>query len=414
MLSPLEDIVAGKKSQEKLSLTDTFNDAFKTAQEFLKQHKTITLPKASDELWLVTDGAVKPSGLGATLYARRNKKLHLAGYFSAKLHKRQSTWIPCEIEALGISSAIKHFSPYMIESLHKTHILTDSKPCVEAYNKLCRGQFSHSARVSTFLSTACRYQVTITHLAGKSNVPSDFGSRNAPVCEIPSCQICSFINQTETSVVHAVKTKDVINGITKMPFLTRSTWLSAQSECPDLRRTHAHLSAGTKPSKKSTNILDTKRYLNVASIAKDGLVVVKQLDAFAPTRERIIVPRTMLPGLLTALHIRFEHPTIFQLKQLFTRYFYALNLDKHLQETINTCHTCASLRITPKFVSDQSTSTPPNSIGVSFAADVIKRQQQLILLIRETVTSYTFTCLVKSEEHDTLRDGLITLVVGSR
>ena len=121
----------------------------------------------------------------------------------------------------------------------------------------------------------------------------------------------------------------------------------------------------------------------------------------------------MLPGLLTALHIKFDHPTVFQLKQLFTRYFFAINLDKHLQETTDTCHTCATLRTTPKFAPHQSTSAPPESIGISFAGDVIKRNRQLILLIRETVTSYTFTCLIDSEEHDSLREGLISLIVGA-
>ena len=39
--------------------------------------------------------------------------------------------------------------------------------------------------------------------------------------------------------------------------------------------THAHLTQGTRPFKKLTNIKDVKRYLNVATIASDGLLVVK-------------------------------------------------------------------------------------------------------------------------------------------
>lgn len=38
----------------------------------------------------------------------------LAGFFCAKLQKRQLTWLPCEIEALCIAAAVKHFSPYML------------------------------------------------------------------------------------------------------------------------------------------------------------------------------------------------------------------------------------------------------------------------------------------------------------
>ena len=39
----------------------------------------------SETAWIVTDGAVKKPGIGATLYVTRSGKLHLAGFFSAKL-----------------------------------------------------------------------------------------------------------------------------------------------------------------------------------------------------------------------------------------------------------------------------------------------------------------------------------------
>ena len=55
-------------------------------------------------------------GLGATLYVTRNDHLHLAGFFSAKPRKHQVTWLPCEIEALCIAAAVKHFSPFIIQA----------------------------------------------------------------------------------------------------------------------------------------------------------------------------------------------------------------------------------------------------------------------------------------------------------
>ena len=89
-MAPLDDIVAGRQS--------------------------ITLPEADDLLWIVTDGAVRPQGIGATLYVTRGNKLHLAGFFIAKLRGSQVSWLPCEIEALSIATATKHFSPYIIQS----------------------------------------------------------------------------------------------------------------------------------------------------------------------------------------------------------------------------------------------------------------------------------------------------------
>ena len=110
----------------------------------------------------MTDGSVKQCGVGATLYVMRNGKLKLAGFFSAKLRGRQISWLPCEIEALSIAAAIRHFSPYIVQSVHNTSILTDSKPCVQAHEKLCRGEFSVRPRVSTFLSVDTRQLFAIS------------------------------------------------------------------------------------------------------------------------------------------------------------------------------------------------------------------------------------------------------------
>ena len=109
-----------------------------------------------------------------------------------------------------------------------------------------------------------------------------------------------------------------------------------------------------------------------------------------------------------------SHPSCLQLKKVVNRYFYALNLDKAIERVSLGCHPCAALRHVPHAVIEQSTSDPPAAVGVSFAADIPKQSRQLILVLRECITSYTSTLLVVDEKHGTLRDGLIQLCVGLR
>ena len=59
----------------------------------------------------------------------------------------------------------------------------------------------------------------------------------------------------------SVQISDKIENLTRLLFTIRSAWLNIQTECPDLRRTHAHLKQGTRPSKKITNVKDVKRYI---------------------------------------------------------------------------------------------------------------------------------------------------------
>ena len=346
------------------------------------------------------------NGLSATLYALRDNRLLLAGFFSAKTRKHQVTWLPCEVEALSIASAIKHFAPSIIQSKFQTCVLimTDSKPCVQSFEK-------RPAHVlpSSFPPPADTRYHSSTFLALPTCHPI-----SQAACDDPRCQICSFISKAEDSVVRPISAHDVLSGAVTLPFTTRSAWLQTQQECPDLRRAHSHLKQGTRPSKKSTNIKDVKRYLNAASLSRDGLVVVRKEEPFSSSRECMIVPRPAIDGLLTALHVKLNHPSRHQLKQVVLRYFYALDLDKALDRCSQSCHICASLKKIPNCLIEQSTSDPPDAVGISFAADVMKRNKQLILVVRETTTSFTTSCIIENERHDTLRASLIFLCLELR
>ena len=128
---------------------------------------------------------------------------------------------------------------------------------------------------------------------------SDFGSRNPNPCSDSSCQICSFVNETAQSVVQAVSVESVLSGSAAMPFLNKIAWKSAQQDCSSLRKTYAHLTAGTRPSKNAKNLRDVRRYLEVASINQYGVLVVRKSDPYMHQRELTVVPRDILPGLLT-------------------------------------------------------------------------------------------------------------------
>ena len=148
-----------------------------------------------------------------------------------------------------------------MQSSKTAHVLTDSRPCVQGYQKLCRGGFYNSAHVTTFLSMVERYQVHIGHIKGVANLPSDYTSRNASSCPDQNCQLCMLITQTEDSVVRGISVKDVLDGSARMPFTSRAAWYATQLKCPDLCRAHAHLKQGTGPPIKAQNT-DTKQQHN--------------------------------------------------------------------------------------------------------------------------------------------------------
>ena len=90
------------------------------------------------------------------------------------------------------------------------------------------------------------------------------------------------------------------------------------------------------------HVLPRSQPTSKTSISRGGLVVVKKDEPFCPSRECIVIPRSIIDGLLTALHIKLNHPSRHQLEQVVLRYFYALDFDQALDQCSQTCHTCAS------------------------------------------------------------------------
>lgn len=118
LLAPLEEAIGCMDSKDVISWSDDLVRAFQSAQQALQDTITIHIPHPKDTLWIVTDGTLRNPGIGATLYvSREDNKLPLSGFFSAKLRKCQESWLPCEKEALSIGTAVKHYSPNIVQSL---------------------------------------------------------------------------------------------------------------------------------------------------------------------------------------------------------------------------------------------------------------------------------------------------------
>ena len=411
LLEPLELCIAGKDSKSHIAWTDQLETSFKIAQDSLKFSKSVTLPKPSDVLWIVTDGSLRHKAIGATLYILRDGIPKLGGFFSARLPGNRAGWLACEVEGVAIASALQHFAPFIRQSNHRPHVLTDSKPCIQASEKFYRGEFSTSTKLATFLNAVGTYRAILGHISGKANLVADFSSRSPISCEDNSCDICKFIQELCDNVVDSVSIDDLVNGKVRVPFTNRSAWLATQKDCPDLEKVRFHLSQGSPPSRKHKNLKDVRRYLHSgALIASDGVIIVRESKPFKNLLDRIVVPRAVCMGLLMALHLQCSHPSGYQLKRIFSRYFFALGVDDLIESISKSCEQCTAVKDIPTSLIEQSTCEPPDSVGFNFAADIMKRERQNILVLRETVTSFTMAVLVHDEKVETLKSSIVSLV----
>ena len=119
------------------------------------------------------------------------------------------------------------------------------------------------------------------------------------------------------------------------------------------------------------------------------------------------MPQSLVPGLITALHLKLSHPTRYQLKTLWNKYFFALNVDRAIDDCTNSCHLCNSLKSVPSELFEQTSIEVPISIGIQFSADVLRRSGQKILLVRDIFSSFTVGLIVPNERADALGEGLL-------
>ena len=212
--------------------------------------------------------------------------------------------------------------------------------------------------MNSFLTTVSRYQVNLQHLAGKADLPSDFTTQNAPDRSKPNFQICNFVHEMEDSAVarlvsrsHPDQPGDRSNTI--VPTFVEYT--------PTLIKAHA------RP--RSSLTFGMLSAISVLSplLATDILWLA----------ETIVVPRSVL----TALHIKLNHPSRPQFQMVLQRQFFDLDMNDAISRATTACHTCASQKSFPRSLVKKSSDDPPEVLGVSFAADVIKRYRQLILVL---------------------------------
>ena len=229
---------------------DDLQKAFKDAQQHLKSRKILTIPVPNYQLVIASDGLKSPTAVGATVYVKRGGKLLVGGFYGAKLSKSQLLWFPCETEALGIKLTLNYFASYIKESRHTTKFLTDSQPCVQAFQKLGRGEFNLSSRLSSFLACLSSLNISLHHISGAENILPDYVCRNPSHCPEKNCQVCKFIEENVDYAINSLSVEDIQNGKMQMPFANLPAWKIAQKTGQELKRVYSQLAAGSRPGRK--------------------------------------------------------------------------------------------------------------------------------------------------------------------
>lgn len=411
LMDPFDKFVAGvKDSKAEVIWTEALITAFNTAKEQSKNSVSfLTLPRRNEQLILMPDATVKNPGIGFILNVVRDNKMLPVIFYSFKLSETQKIWFPCERECLALATAVKKCSHYILESTKPTLVLTDSKPVVEAANLIKNGKFSNSSRMSAFLCSINRYKVDVQHVSGKfkQNIAADYLSRNPAQCIDNNCQVCKFLVEISDCTIANISANSEI------PLGTIESWSKIQQNDFACSEAYKRLKSGQQPSKKGSNSNDIKRYFNACQ-AKNLLVVEDKIPNTTQTRNRIVIPKNMVPAIITHLHVQDnKHLSSYQLEKTFNRNFFGIHTKSAIKDTIDNCRICRANKLMPSNVLYQNISDPQHP-GCIFNVDVVRRHQQKILVCTDLFSSFSNATLIENEKKETLRDGIIQIITPIR
>ena len=201
-----------------------------------------------------------------------------------------------------------------------------------------------------------------------------------------------------------------------MPMTQRKIWKNIQLKDPVHCKLLHLIQTRQLPASKKRNgdytkikLLHNQYAQGNLLVDSDGLIVVKSPNA-AVSGTLISIPPSLFPGIVSALHIRLDHPSKSQLAGLIARYFYMPGWRAIVDLVTDNCHQCAAIRTLPKVLLEDS-STSPKSVASSFAADIIERESQKILIVREQLSQFTRGAIINDQKSVTLQNALLSLIL---
>jgi hypothetical protein len=322
-----------------------------------------------------------------------------------------------------------------MESTIPTYVCPDSKAVVQAAGRMAQGKMSKNPRIQNLLACINRRPVLFHHSSAKlgQHLLSDTCSRSAPSCTVQDCAIERFLDdlpmkinlmninilpisasdlilQDHLPAITAASSQDLLSFLASpssaLPLGSFDTWKAIQEGDPDSAAVLHCKKSGDTPRKRSTNPT-INRFFSAAQV-KNGVLVVPTFDKrMMRNVDKVVIPPSYMPTLLTILHLKCNHPSRYQMEQVFQRYFFAPpGLEQRLNSLYEQCYTCLAMT---KFRPPSAISAPssPDHPGTHMQADVMKRCNQLILVNTDLFSNYTTSTFLSSERKQDLLQGLI-------
>lgn len=294
--------------------------AFESLKDILVKEPVLGHYSEEKDLWLTCDAS--PYGVGCVLGQRDDEgREYPVAYHSRTLSSAEVNFAQIDKEALAIVTGIKKFHEYVYG--RKITVRTDHKPLLGIFNPKKSVPEILSPRMLRWTLMLSAYDYDLVYVPGTKIQNADALSRLPQKVNVPEPPRSEDVLMFENIPEKLFCAKDVAEETKKDPVLSKVlqwTWRG----WPDNK---------TKFSDELSPYLQRK---NEISCYQDCLL----------WGTRVIVPPGGRKTVLNLLHS--AHPGIVKMKSLARSYVWWPNIDKQIENLVNTCSDCQESRNMPK------------------------------------------------------------------
>lgn len=294
--------------------------AFDALKDILVKEPVLGHYSEQKDLFLTCDAS--PYGVGCVLSQRDDAgREYPVAYHSRTLSSAERNFAQIDKEALAIITGIKKFHEYVYG--RKIAIRTDHKPLLGIFNPRKSVPEILSPRMLRWTLMLSAYDYDLFYVPGTKIQNADALSRLPQKVNVPEPPSSDDVLMLENIPEKIFCAKDIANETKKDPVLSKVLqW--AWKGWPDNK------------TKFSDEFAPYRQRKNEISCYQDCLL----------WGTRVIVPPGGRKTVLNLLHS--AHPGIVKMKSLARSYVWWPNIDKQIENLVNTCSDCQESRNMPK------------------------------------------------------------------
>ena len=398
--APLHRLTA--KTAEKFKWTPECDSAFRMLKEKLVSAPVLAFPCFSEEF--VVDCDASDYGLGAVISQQQDGDEKVIAYASRVLEDRERRYSTTKKEMLAMVYAIKHFRHYLYGRPFTVRTDHNALKWLQSFKE-------PEGQVARWLETLSQYDYKIEHRPGRKHQNADALSRNPlPVPETDQMIQTNAVDSGDSAWLQGCSAAELQTRQEADPNLNQVLlWKKNQAAQP----AHQEVQGASKATKSLW------AQWNRLQLKNGVLYRQWETENGHGTRLQLVLPRSLVPNVLTALHDAPSagHLGVAKTVERVRERFYWYGMQHDVEDWCRQCEKCSKRKSPQATARAPLISSCPGYPFERMALDIMgplpttESGNKYILVVGDYFTKWKEAFAIPNQEAKTVAEKLVNEVI---